>query len=152
VGVVTGFAGQAVGVRGWIYLREGFWLGGAGGMAAGAEYGGIEFRRDDAGGIGGMFGEWPVAGFAIDASMFAFALGVLNIGVAIDAGLVACEGDGMGGYFADGRGAVVAILAEGLRNDEAPHDEENEEGDYEESGKAEEMSCIFEEIHEAVSP
>ncbi len=149
---MAGFAGNAAGVGGGINLRKVFGFGGAGGVAAGAEDCCIKFGRDDVGGIGGVFGERTVAGFAVDAGVFAFGLGVLDVGVAIDAGLVAGEGDWVRGDLSDGRGSIMAVLAEGFRNYVVAHDEKNKEGDDEESGKAEEMSCIFEEIHEAVSP
>ena len=135
-----------------IDLRKRSGLGGAGGVAAGAEDGGVEFRWGDVGGIGSVFGERTVAGFAVDAGVLALALRFLNVGVAVAAGLVAGEDDGTGGDLIDGGGAIVTVLTEAFGNDKAANDEKDEKSDDEESQKAKEMTSIFEEVHAALSP
>ena len=137
---------------GRIDLREGFGFGGAGGVAAGAENGGIQLGWHHAGGISCVLGKRTMAGFAVDTGVLAFGLGVLNIGVAVQAGLVTGESDRARGHFVDGGGAVVSVLTEALGNHEAADQEKDQEGHHEESGKTEKMSCILEEVHAALSP
>ena len=97
-----------------------------------------------------MIRQRAMAGFAVDVGVLAGGLDGQDVGVAGLAGLVAGEVDGVGGDFADGGSAVVAVLPEALGHDEVANDKKHHKGDDEEEGKSEEMSCIFEAFHRAI--
>jgi len=150
--LMAGFAGEAAGVLIGVHLREALGFGGAGGVTADAEDGGVELRWGD-GGIVGVFRQRAVAGFAVDVGVLARGLDGEDVGVTGFTGLVAGEVDRTGGYLADGGAAVVAVLSEGFGHDEVANDEKHRESDDEQSGKSEEMACVFEEaIHRAKCP
>lgn len=151
MGLMTGFAGEAAGVLAGVDLGEGFGFGGAGGVAADAEDGGVKLGRGD-GRVVGVVGQGAVAGFAVDVGVLAGGFDGENVGVAGFAGLVSGKFDGPGGDLGDGGPAIMAVLSEAPGHDEVTNDEKHYEGDDEEKGKSKEMSCIFEAIHRAISP
>ena len=107
-------------------------------MTADAEDGGVKLRRGD-GGIVGVFVERAVADFAVQRRVLAGLLGGEDVAVAGLAGFVAGVVQRLASDIADGVGAVVAVLAEALGNDEATDTPEDEESHDEESGEAVEM-------------
>jgi hypothetical protein len=149
--LVTGFAGEAAGVV-LFYLGKGFGFGGAGGVASNAEDGGIELGWLDRGGVVGVPGEGAVAGFAVDVGMLAGFFGFEYVGVAGLTGLMAGKLDWARCYVVESVATIVSVLAEAPGDDEPADAEEGEEGDDEECGKAEEVSCIVEELHFCNAP
>src|SRR5579862_1289610 len=143
---MAGLTGYAVGVFVDGDLGEILRPCGTGAMASRAQHGSIEFGRCN-GGIGGMRRERAVASFAIDLLVLSLVFLLRDIGVTGLAGLVAGKFGGMGCDLRDGRGAVVAVLPEGLRYDVSANGPENEECDDEQACKTKQMSRIFEEVH-----
>lgn len=146
MGLVTGLAGNAVGVVGCVDLREALRARGAGGMAADAEDGGVGLTRID-GRIVGMFSQWTVAGFAIDVRVLAGTFGLGDVGVAGFAGLMAGEVSGVGGDFGNGVAAVVSELAEAVRDDGGAQHEEEKRTDRVDCSESKEMTRVPEDLH-----
>jgi len=118
------FAGHSAGMFGCVHLRESCWLGDVLLMAPRANDGRIRKHRLQSSGIFRMFGQRPVAGFAIHMRMFAMAFGVGDVGVAGLAGLMASIVDGFGRKFTECGATIVAIFAESFRNQDASYYQE----------------------------
>ena len=119
--------------------------GGFGGillMAAAAEVGDVGKLRDVGGRIVGMLGEGAVAGFAVDAGMFAGSLDLGHFVVAHDAGVLAGVGDGFLANEVEGAGPVVAVLAEAFRDDGGTDGEEQRKSREKDDGGADEMGPL----------
>jgi len=109
-----------------------------------AELAGVGKLGHDASWVVGVFGQRPVAGFAVQTRVLAFALQFGLVAVAGLAGFVARELRRVGGNLGHGRGPIVTILAEALRYDVAANAPEDQESDYKQACKAKKMSSIFE--------
>lgn len=93
-----------------------------------------------------------VTGFAVDVSVSAGFLYVLDVGVTAFTHLMPSVVERMGGDFGDRRCPVVAVFPEALGYDAASNGPENQEGDHKNSGKAEEMTGVSEQSHAGLFP
>jgi len=130
-------------------LRKPLRLGGAGGMAAHAEHRRVRLAGIDRW-IVGVLGQWTVAGLAVHLRVFACAFGLGHIGVTGLAGLVSGKADGMSSDLADGGAAVVSVLAEAARHEKSSNNKKRQGPDSKQARKAEEMSCISKNAHDAI--
>jgi len=121
---MAGVAQLSPGVFLSVYLRKALGLGNIFGVTANAKMGDVRLLRGQGGGVVGVPGERPVAGFTVDVGVNAFRFGVGDIGMAAFAGLVAGVSNGARGDFADGVTTVGAIAPETLRNEGAAKDQE----------------------------
>lgn len=151
VGLMASFAGKARAVSG-VNLRERFWFGGAGGVAADAKNQSIEFGRLNGGGIIGVRGECAVASLAIHAGVLSPGFHIQDIGMARLASLVACKDGLLGRDFRNGVAAILAVLAKAARYENCTnYDEENCNGKKDQN-EAQEMFSVFELSHLSFVP
>ena len=75
----------------------------------------------------GVLREGPVAGLAADAGVLAALQGVALVRVALDAGGAAREARRAHAVVGEGAGAVMAVEAEPLRNEDGPRDQEQDD-------------------------
>ena len=124
----------------WKPLR----LGAVGFMTSGADDGGFELRRLNAG-IIRMVRQCAVAGLAGDYHVLSSLLLVGDVGVASLASLVASVDDGFGGNFGDGGPAEVPILAETLGDYGCAHNHKCQQHDQHHGGEPDEMFYVLEQ-------
>jgi hypothetical protein len=145
VRLVTGVAGQAPGVIGRGHLRESFWFGAIGFVAASTNDSGIELWGLYRGRIIRVFGLRAVTGLAWNDGMFPKFLLIDDFSVAGLAHLVSRMGNGAGREFSDGVSAVMTVLAERARNYRgAQHDERDQREDHH-SSEPDEVFGVFEQ-------
>jgi len=116
-------------------------------MAAHAERRSIEFRRSHIAWVGRMLRLRAVAGLTVDTGVLAGFLSFEDIDVTSLTRVVSGKAQRTGDYFSDCSSAVVTILAKGGRHNVAANAPEDEEGNYEQRSKPEEMSSVFQEVH-----
>lgn len=143
---MAGVAGYASGVICGCDLRKGFGFGAVAFVAAGADDGGVEFRRLDGGGIVGMLGLGSVAGFAWNDDVLALLLLFHNVGVAGLAHVVTGMSDGTGRGLGNGGAAIVSVLAEAARDDGGAQEKECHQSDRHDYGEADEVFDVLEQV------
>ena len=114
--LMTGLAGNAIGVIGGIHLWESFRLCRTRRVASRAKDRRVRFQRRNRCWIFRMLCQWTVAGLAVHMRVLALGFHIQNIAVARLASLVTGELHGSSSNLADGRTAIVSILSEALRN------------------------------------
>ena len=148
---MAGFAGKAVGVVDRDNLREVSGLGRIRLVAADAEDRGIKPGRGQGSGIIRVPGQRPMAGFAIHVSVLATLFLVEDIGMAGFTGLMAGEIEWPGGDFGQRIAAIVSVLSETAGHHKASDNQKQDYARDEQSCQSEQMSRIFEGIHDAMS-
>jgi len=144
---MAGVAEHAAGVFGRRDLRKSSGLGRVLLMAACAENGYIRQHGLEAGGIIGMLRLRPVTGLAGNMGVFAGGAGLGFVIVTEDARVLAGEGERPLADQIQCRGTIVAVLAEGFRNNGAPNHQESSQPSQQNRGRADEMAGISKKPH-----
>ena len=99
----------------------------------------------------GMAGQRSVAGLAVHVRMLAGLLLVRHIRVAGSRRSRGRQTSPGARNFADGRPAIVPILAKALGHNVVAHHQKHQEGEDKEPRKPEKMPCILENTHQTLS-
>lgn len=149
--LVAGITGQARGVFRRSHLRKSFGFRSVCFVAAGAEYGCIEFVWLHGPRVIRMHGQRPVARFAIHMRMLAIFLLVQHVCMAGFAGLMPGEFNGADSNFGNRVPAIVPVLSEAFRDYRVPDDQKQEYANEEDPRQSKEMSRVFEDVHSMLS-
>jgi len=93
-----------------------------------------------------------MAGLAVHVRMLTLRLRIRRIRVTCLTRVVAGVLDWMCGNFPYGCPAIMSVLAKASGDNKVPHHQENQKGEDKKTRKPEEMSCIFENAHQAPFP
>ena len=143
--LVAGITGNSTRVICGDDLGKGLWFGAVGFVTAGADDGGVEFRRFDGCRIVGVFCLGSMASLAGDHNMLAEFLLVDNVGVASLANVMSSVRDGTGRGLGDGIAAIVAILPKTVGYDRRAQEDEGNQRDRDHDGKTNQVLGVLEQ-------
>ena len=142
--MVTGLALLTTGVIFGGHLREGLRFCEIGFVATRAEYPGIWQLRHHGYRIFYVLLECPVAGLAVHDRVFTCGFHLNDIVVAVPAGFVSGKGHRPRRDVFEGIGTVVPVHSETFRNEQCPHEEEQEKHGKEHCCEPEKMFGVLE--------
>jgi hypothetical protein len=147
VGLVAAVAGSATGMILGRDLGKILRLGAVRLVTTNAKLGGVQLLGLDGSRIFGVFRERPVAGLAGHSLMHAFALHIQYIGMAALADLVPSVSNRERRDLRNGLAAIMSVLPETSRDEQAARDQKQREAYHEDSGKTEEVFRILKTFH-----
>ncbi len=133
-----------------IHLRKPCGFGDIGLVAAGTQGEGLGKLGNYIGRVGGMLGQRAMAGFAVDARVFAGFLQFQDISVTVFTGLVSGEARFASRKFFQRVAAIVTVFSETFGNEVCPKREEDDNSKEEDGGEPQKMLDIFEFAHGSI--